>query len=201
MGVSSLSWTERGLREGFLGRLAPGGARRPGEADAPGAHELLQAVRPDELLERVDVLRRARELEHDRVGAEVGDAGVEDLAERHQLRACARRRRHLEQRELALERLTRGELGHTEHVHELVHLLLDLLERVRLAVDAQRDARHVVPFGLSDGKALDVVAAPREHAGHTRQSTRLVLDEDGDGVLHTTGTSVSVSWYLSLIHI
>ena len=87
------------------------------------------AVRADELLERVDLLRRADELEDERVGAEVGDARVEDVGEREQLRAAVGRRGDLDQRELALDRLAVRELGDAEHVDELVHLLLDLLER------------------------------------------------------------------------
>src|SRR5581483_7298201 len=71
------------------------GTLRAAEADAPGADELLQAVRADELLERVDVLRRAGQLEHDRVGAEVDDPRAEDLSERHQLGPLRGRRRHL----------------------------------------------------------------------------------------------------------
>src|SRR5216684_2699474 len=73
------------------------------EADAPGANELLETVRADELLERVDLLRRACQLEDDRVRADVRDACVEDLAERHQLGPRALRRRDLEQGELTLE--------------------------------------------------------------------------------------------------
>ena len=87
------------------------------------------------------------DLEDDRVRAEVGDARVEDLGERDQLAAPVGRRGDLDQRELALDRLAGLELGHAEDVHELVHLLLDLLERVLRAVDAQRDARDVVPLG------------------------------------------------------
>ena len=86
-------------------------------------------MRADELFERVDLFRRADELEDDRVRPEIGDARAEDLGERHQLGALARRRRDLEQRELALDRLAGRELLHAQHVHELVHLLLDLLER------------------------------------------------------------------------
>ena len=61
-----------------------------------------------------------------------------------------------------------------------------------VAVDAQRDARDVVPLGRADGEALDVVAAAREHARDPRQRTRLVLEQDGDGVHHAV-TSVCVS--------
>src|SRR5436853_2641058 len=162
------------------------------EADAPGADELLQAVRADELLERVDVLRRAGELEDDRVGAEVDDAGAEDLAERHQLGALRRRRRDLHEDELALDRLAGHELRDAEHVHELVHLLLDLLERACLAVDANGDPRDIVPLGRPDCEALDVEPPAREQAGDAHEHARLVLHEDGQRVLHAP-TSVIVS--------
>ena len=82
--VSSVS----GGRAGGAARFAASAARR--EPDPAGADELLDAVRADELLERVDLLGRADDLEDERVGAEVGDARVEDLAERHQLGAPAR---------------------------------------------------------------------------------------------------------------
>src|SRR4029453_3344781 len=87
-----------------------------------------------------------------------------------------------------------------QHVHELVHLLLDLLERAVLAVDAQRDARDVVLFRRADGEALDVVAAAREHLRDARERARLVLDEDRQGMSHPTITCSSsavatASWY------
>src|SRR5919197_2545398 len=144
-------------------------ARRPAEADAAGADELLEPVRPHELLEGVDLFGGADELEDDRLRADVGDACVERLREGDQVGALAGRRRHLEQRELALDRLARGELLHAEDVDELVDLLLDLLERMLLAVHAQRDARDVVPLGRADREALDVERAPREHARHAGQ--------------------------------
>src|SRR5579862_4879087 len=85
-------------------------ACRAAETEPAGATELLQPVRTNELLEGVDLLRRADELEDDRVRPEIGDTGTEDLRERHQLRSLARRRRDLEQRELALDRLARRQL-------------------------------------------------------------------------------------------
>jgi hypothetical protein len=45
----------------------------------PVRNELLEAVRPDELLERVDLLGIAHDLEDDGIGAEVGDPRVERL--------------------------------------------------------------------------------------------------------------------------
>ena len=65
-------------------------------------------------------------------GPEIGDARAEHLGERHQLGPLARGRRDLQERELALDRLARRELLHAQDVDELVHLLLDLLERVLL---------------------------------------------------------------------
>src|SRR5581483_4968133 len=97
--------------------LLPAALRaRAAHCDPARAAELLQPVRAHELLERIDLLRRADYLEHDRVGAEVGDAGVEDLRERDELRPLRRRRRDLQERELALDALARHELAHAEHV-------------------------------------------------------------------------------------
>ena len=45
-----------------------------------------------------------------------------------------------------------------------------------------------VALGRADGEALDVVAAPREHARDAHQRARLVLDEHGQRVDHGTGT-------------
>ena len=159
-------------------RVAWAARVRACEAEAPGASELLEAVRTDELFERVDLLRGADELEDDRVGAEVGDARAERVGERDQLGALARRRCDLQQCELALDGLAGNEFLHAEDVDELVHLLLDLLERGQLAVDADRDARDVVPLGRADGEAVDVEAAAREHARDAHQRARLVLNED-----------------------
>ena len=86
-------------------------------------------MRSDELLERVELLGRADDLEDDRVGAQVGDARVEDLGEGDQLGAPVGGRGDLDQRELALDGLAGLELADAEDVDELVHLLLDLLER------------------------------------------------------------------------
>src|SRR6266540_5724645 len=178
------------LTDDLLARSRFALRRGAGQADATGADELLDAVRADELLERVDVLGQADDLEDQRLGPEVGDASLEDVGEREQLASLVGRGRDLDQRQLALDRLARLELVDAEHVHELVHLLLDLLERMLLAVDAERDPRDVVPLGRPDGEALDVEAAAGEHARDAHQRTRLVLDEDGQRVLHG---AVSVS--------
>ena len=76
------------------------------------------------------------------------------------------------------------ELVDAQDVDELVHLLLDLLERVLRAVDAERDPRDVRALGRADGEALDVEAAPREHGRDPRERARLVLDEHGQRVAH-----------------
>ena len=60
---------------------------RAAQADPPGAGELAHAVGADELLEGVELLGTADDLERDRVAADVGDARAEDLAERDQLGA------------------------------------------------------------------------------------------------------------------
>src|SRR6266542_1592602 len=165
---------------------------RAAEADAPGADELFDSVRPDELLERVDLLGRARELEHERIGAEVGDARLKHLAEGHQLGPPRRGRRHFDQRELPLDRVAGPELGDAQHVDELVHLLLDLRERRLVAGDPKRDPRDFGPLRRADGQALDVEAAAGEHVRDAREHAGLVLDEDGERMPHTA-TACSVS--------
>ena len=54
--------------------------------------------------------------------------GARHLAERDEIGALVGRDADRDERELTLDRLVRTELGHAEHVDELVHLLLDLLE-------------------------------------------------------------------------
>src|SRR4029077_7068708 len=64
----------------------------------------------------------------------------------------------------------------------------DLFERVLAAVDPQREPRDVGALRRPDGKALDVVAAPRKGLGVARRRTRLVLEPDADRVsAHATG--------------
>src|SRR5262249_44610015 len=155
----------------------------PAQADPPGTGELLDAVGAHELLEGVELLWPADDLERDRIAADVGDARAEDLAERDQLGALVRRGTDRGQRRLALDRLAGRQLDHPEDVDELVHLLLDLLERVLRAVDAQGQAGDVRALRGPDREALDVVAAPGEHLGYARERTGLVLELDGDGVL------------------
>src|SRR5262249_7200086 len=72
------------------------------ETEPAGAAELLQTVRTDELLERIDFLRGADELEDDRVGTEIRDLSSEHVSERHQLGALPRRRGDLQECELPL---------------------------------------------------------------------------------------------------
>src|SRR5215471_6539458 len=82
----------------------------PAQADPPGAGELLDAVGAHELLEGVELLGAADDLERQRITADVGHAGAEDLAERDQLGALVRRRTDGDQRELTLDRLARRQL-------------------------------------------------------------------------------------------
>src|SRR5581483_37318 len=108
----------------------------------------------------------------------------EDVRQREQLGPPLGRRRDLDQRQLALDRLARHELGHAQDVDELVHLLLDLLERVLLAVDPQRDAGDIVPLRRAHRERVDVVAAPREHADDAQERAGLVLEQRRDRVPH-----------------
>src|SRR5262249_58241370 len=91
-------------------------------------------------------------------------------------------------------RLARAQLDDPQDVHELVHLLLDLLQRVLGAVDAHRHPRDVRALGRPDSKRLDVVAAPREHLRDPHQRARLVLELHRHRVLtHPMILSISES--------
>src|SRR6185503_10200758 len=136
-------------------------------------------------------------LEHDAVGPDVEQPAAERLRGGDELRAPFGRHGDLDEHELTLDRLAGDELGDAKHVDELVDLLLDLLERVLRAIDAERDAAHSGPLGRPDGERLDVEAAPREHRRDARERARLVLDGDAQRVLHDAFASFtsSVSTY------
>src|SRR5436190_169657 len=168
-----------------MGPAAPG---RAAQADAAGADELADPVRANELLERVELLGLADQLEDDAVGPDVRDPGVEDVRERHQLGAPLRRGGDRDQRELALDRIPGLELPHAQDVDELVHLLLDLLERLLVAVDAQRDRGDVCPLRRSDRETLDVETPAREQLADAHERAGLVLDEHAQRVDHATLT-------------
>src|SRR2546422_9319214 len=106
-------------------RAACGPDRCAGKSDPACSSELADSVRAEELLERVELLGLADDLEDDRIRADVDDAGLEDVRQREQLRPAIGRRSDRDQRELALDGLLAPELTHAEHVDKLVHLLLD----------------------------------------------------------------------------
>src|SRR5207248_1017470 len=135
---------------------AAGAARGPANADPAGSRELADPVRAEELLERIELLRLSDDLEDERLRPDVRNTRVEDVRQREQLGAPLGCRRDGDQRQLALDRVVPLELAHTQHVDELVHLLLDLLERLLLAVHAQGDPGYVRAFGRPDREALDV---------------------------------------------
>src|SRR3954452_4458490 len=114
----------------------------PAQSDAPRASELADAVRAEQLFERVDVFGTRDDLERDRPVGEVDDLGAGNARRGEDVRASAGRRRNGDQCELAFDGILGAQLVDAEHVHKLVHLLLDLLERVLAAVDAQRQSRY-----------------------------------------------------------
>src|SRR3954451_2878903 len=169
------------------GNLSP--TRRSGLApaardrDLAGAHHLDHPERPDHLLEGVDLLRRAGDLDDERLARHVDDVAAEDLDDLEHLGALGPVGGDLEQRQLARDRSVGLEVADLDHVDELVQLLGDLVDRVQRTVEGQRDARDVVVVGRADREGVDVEAAPREQAGDPRQDARLVLDEDRQRVL------------------
>src|SRR5262249_26790701 len=93
--------------------------------------------------------------------------------------------------QLTLDRLAGSELSHAQDVDELVDLLLDLLERVLLAVDAKGDAGHAGSLRRPDGQRVDVEPSAREHRRDARERARPVFDLHGQRVLHG---SALIAW-------
>ena len=156
----------------------------PAQADPAGTGELAHAVRAHELLEGVELLGTPDDLERDRLAADVGDAGAEDLAERDQLGALVGRGADGDQRQLALDRLLRARSSTTRSTLTSLCICFSICssecsEQSTRSVSREMSGRSVGP----DREALDVVAAPREHLRHARERARLVLELDGDGVV------------------
>ena len=89
----------------------------------------------------------------------------------------------LDQEELTLDRRIRLDLEDVDHVNQLVQLLDDLLNGVPCAIDTNRDDRSIYALRRSDGKALNVEAAPREQTADARQYAWSVLDQDAQCVV------------------
>ena len=80
-------------------------------AISPGSRHLDQPERPYRDLERVDLVTRPGDLDHDRALGDVDDLGAEDLADLHHLGTADAVGGDLEDRQLAGERLLRLEIA------------------------------------------------------------------------------------------
>src|SRR5690606_34873762 len=97
----------------------------------------------------------------------------------------------LDEEQLALHRRLGLELDDLDDVDELVELLGHLLERERVDVDDDGDARDLLVLRRAHGQGVDVERTPGEEAGDARQHARLVLDEHRQGVAsHAAPSSV-----------
>ncbi len=87
--------------------------------------------------------------------------------------------------QLALDRLVRARAPSTRRTLTSLCICFSICSSVCCSQSTRSViARDVLALGRADGEALDVVAAPREHARDPHQRTRLVLDEDGQRVDH-----------------
>src|SRR3954465_9165088 len=90
------------------GNLSPTGrsglAPAARDRDLARAHHLDHPERPDHLLEGVDLLRRAGDLDDERLAGHVDDVAAEDLDDLEHLGALRAVRGDLEQRQLARDR-------------------------------------------------------------------------------------------------
>src|SRR3954452_3912421 len=119
-------------------RLTLRGRAPARDGDLTRADHLDQPERPYRLLERLDLLVGAGDLNGDRALRHVDHLAAEDVRELHHLAARLAVGGDLEQRELARHRLLRLEVADLDHVDELVELLRDLVDRVQRAVQRDR---------------------------------------------------------------
>src|ERR1051325_9944702 len=114
--------------------LARGFRPRPARDGHPaGADDLLDAHRPEQLDERLDLSLVARRLQDEGDRRDVDDLGAEDVAHAQDLRAVLRLRVHAHEHELALDVAVVREVAHLDDVDELVQLLHHLLDHELVA--------------------------------------------------------------------
>src|SRR4051794_22558243 len=124
-------------------------------------------------------------------GAERGidHAGLEDIGDAQALDPALSRPGNLDQRQFALDmRAFVGQVAHPVDRHQPVELVLDLLDDHAGAAGHDGDARHLLlGIDLRDGEAFDVVATAGEQADDAGEHARLIVDQDGNGVLFDSG--------------
>ena len=164
---------------------------------AAGAGDLEDGVAAlgDDLDEAFDLGGAAGELEHDGLGGEVDDAGLEDSGELEDLRArvlaegmrgaCA----DLEEAELADDGIGAADLVDVDGDLELVERGADAVGGVvgRLADDGH--AGDVGALGLAYGERDDVDVETAEERGDSREDAGFVLDQGYEGVEHSVALS------------
>src|SRR5262249_21395848 len=120
----------------------------------------------------------------------------EHVGDLHDARAVVALGPHLDEHQLALDRGAGIVLEDLDHVHELVQLLRDLLERLLLDVDDDRHPRNAGALGRADRERVDVEPARGEQPRDAGEHAGTVLDEHRDRVqvaVHTIGASPGVS--------
>src|SRR5579863_8466792 len=172
----------------FHGAQRAVGDRAAAAADGHHARldELLDAERLEHPDQSVELILVTGGLHRDHVDRDVDHPGAEQVHDLEHPRPALGVGPDLDQEQLALHGGARLELDDLEHVDELVQLLGHLLERVLLAVDHDSDAGELLVLGRPDRQRLDVEAAAGEQAGDPDQDARLVLDEHGQRVGHSS---------------
>src|SRR5450759_3138962 len=169
--------------EAHIGRGRASALPAP-HGDRARAHDLEDAQRLQQLEERFELVVGADHAQRERAAIHVDDLGLEDLGDLQRLGAFVALAGDPHQQELGGDGVVGVEVADLDHVDELVQLLGDLVHGVLVAVDDDGDAREPGVLAEAHRQALDVEAAAREQPGDPREHAGLVLDEDGEGVLH-----------------
>ncbi len=166
-------------RSGVGGGAARAFAARHGERAR--ARHLQHPVGLEHFEQAIELGGAAGELEHQRIGGDVDDAGAEDVGELEDLRPRGGGRGHLDERQLADHVGPLGDVVDTQHVDQLVEVRLDVVRPFIVGIDDDRHARDPRCLGAADRERFDVVGAAAEERGHAREHARLVLDEHDEG--------------------
>src|SRR5919199_1492033 len=152
--------------------------------DHARADELLDAVRPEQVNQAVDLHGRASHFDHQRPGRDIDDARAVDVGDLHHLGALRRGLAgHLDQRQLALDAWVFAQVADLAHLDDLVELFGHLLYGAACAIDDHGEAHDAGLVGAADRQALNREGPLTEEAEDAVERRRPLFHGGYQGVL------------------
>src|SRR6187431_3184318 len=126
------AWWADGLGAHAVEGTFRDGAGPAADGNGSGLDDLPNVIRRKGGEQRVELVGSADGLNHERLRRDVDDVGAEQVDDLQYVSTLAGVGAQLDEQQFALHRTLAIELNDLEHVHQLVELLRDLLERQRL---------------------------------------------------------------------